>query len=485
MNIWFSRTPLPLLFVCSWKRIVYPCLVSCVSCGYPCAIGSTTVDLPVLRSRLVWRFLCSRGSRDPYALGVPVILMFSGFPWSLSWKKLAQERALFLPVAGLRAEDMSSNELRIAALQKRCEGQLEEALRDADEACELDAHVSDDFFARALIKKDLCDLVDALRDADRACELDPECSMNFIARAEIKMQLPGQLKEALEDADRACELDPQYDYNFLVRAQIKRSLHPDQLTEALRDAERACELDPGYDANFGLRDEIDRHLWKHIVIVGADPIGFLLALGLARQRPSLLSITLVERRVTQSEDGRWSFLGPRQDQVLTLQDNIVEHFDKNDIDASSKIFNGDCVWPRSKDCAIKELEDRLLQRFHEESQTRKCMQLVAPASYDCKRWREYLLDLDGDIIVAADGAESSTRHILEARPAGFNRILLRDNPGKEGQLPCIDCDYTLGVGLLAVSCSEGTGEQWMAIAVASPYECASGWGKQVVANRGC
>ena len=338
-----------------------------------------------------------------------------------------------------------------ADIKRQLPGKLAEALQDADKACELGPQFSGNFMVRALIKRQLPGkLAEALQDADKACELGPQWHSNFIVRALIKRQLPEKLSEALQDADKACELGPQWHSNFIVRALIKRQL-PEKLSEALQDADKACELDPQCDDNFRTRAEIERSLRQHVVIVGAGPVGLSLALGLARERPDLLSITLVERRVEQSQAGSWYFSGLRRDQVVTLQDSVIAYFENEGTDVSTRVFNGERVWKSSRNCAIMELEDRLLQRFEHESQQRTGMQLVVPSDSDRQNWLAYLQGLKADIIVAADGARSSTRDLSGARAAGFERIFVSDNPGNEEHVPCVDCDYTLGVGPLAFS----------------------------------
>lgn len=190
---------------------------------------------------------------------------------------------------------------------------------------------------------------------------------------------------------------------------------------------------------------------QHVVIIGGGPVGLSLALLLAEwvNRGEWRGrVTLYEQRVKE-EGGtlHWRELpdgNRRREQVVTLQDRVVDLFPEN----FRGLFEGERVWASSRNVAIRHIEDRLLDRLQHDDMRRHVQIHPLPSEIrDAVRrsrgsapdqvYRNWIANLPGDVIVAADGSNSLTRQCepsFEWKPLG----------GGEG---AVETDYSLGLAL--------------------------------------
>ncbi len=121
--------------------------------------------------------------------------------------------------------------------------QYEEAIKDYDEAIELDPQNVDTYINRGVAKDALKKYEEALADYDKAIELDPKYAEVYNNRGLAKYALY-QYKEAIKDYDKAIELSPEYAEAYSNSGLAKYALH--QYKEAIKDYDKAIELSPEY-----------------------------------------------------------------------------------------------------------------------------------------------------------------------------------------------------------------------------------------------
>lgn len=197
-----------------------------------------------------------------------------------------------------------------------------------------------------------------------------------------------------------------------------------------------------------------------ISVIGGGPAGLSFAVCAAEQAellgisPEDLSITVYEIRLDVSDDrepGRWcttpdmsfrSVNNRRREQVATLQRGTQQLFDVM-TEGTQSAFRGDPVWPNSENVGLCDVDDRLLQRMHSVDVKKYAVisQLPpkvaaaiasrAPRAYS-PLLREWLEGLECDILVGADGANSTVR-------AHFEELFQTKRLAERK-------DYTVGVG---------------------------------------
>ena len=114
-----------------------------------------------------------------------------------------------------------------------------------------------------------------------------------------------------------------------------------------------------------------------MLVIGAGPSGLAFSIELAqrwkeakREKPNMigLHITIRDIRIEQSkEDGMFINVGSRtgqmpgrrRDQVVTIQEDVLEHLSPLLKEYMLKNFD-ECVWPTSRNIPIREIEDQLL-----------------------------------------------------------------------------------------------------------------------------
>eukprot|EP00403_Amphidinium_massartii_P022006 CAMPEP_0178405874 /NCGR_PEP_ID=MMETSP0689_2-20121128/18623_1 /TAXON_ID=160604 /ORGANISM="Amphidinium massartii, Strain CS-259" /LENGTH=834 /DNA_ID=CAMNT_0020026901 /DNA_START=1 /DNA_END=2505 /DNA_ORIENTATION=+ len=240
----------------------------------------------------------------------------------------------------------------------------------------------------------------------------------------------GHYRDAIEEFDQTLRGDPQNQVALLCRAAALTALQ-----------EKASAL-----AGIDMAQLATRRSCK-VLIIGAGPTGLALALELARAMrakdfsPATAYIHVLERhdRIEHNHRSRWLRTGRRRDQVVTLQNDVVSLF-KDTIDQEETLFAGERVWPRSRNVAISDLEDRLLERVQDDPQLSQYIYLETRDMRNVDM-EKMIRAADAEVVIAADGAASPTR---EAFGSLFNRTPL-GNTTKDPEV--VECDYALGVGL--------------------------------------
>jgi len=192
---------------------------------------------------------------------------------------------------------------------------------------------------------------------------------------------------------------------------------------------------------------------KRWAIIGAGPVGLVLGLAVARVMarahmcPEEAHVVVYEIRLEQGGDGQFNRPGPRRDQVVTLQDDVVDLFHSAGL---GHLFEGERVWARSRNCAIADLEDRLLAFAQEDDDARRFLRLQrTKRRRNIQEQRDWILGLDADVLVGTDGAASPSRQAfpetfrsVDAPDQEFDRTRLGDK-----NVDCVPTDYALGIGL--------------------------------------
>ena len=105
----------------------------------------------------------------------------------------------------------------------RFKGELQNAVKDADESIRLDPTISAYFHRRGFVKFELKDYSGAVADYDEAIRLDPKDTLAYINRGNAKVELrdyPG----AVADYDAYIRLDPKESRAFINRGNAKSEL---------------------------------------------------------------------------------------------------------------------------------------------------------------------------------------------------------------------------------------------------------------------
>jgi tetratricopeptide (TPR) repeat protein len=168
------------------------------------------------------------------------------------------------------------------ALHYEAVGQLDLALRHADEAIRCKAGSAESFTARAKIHAARGDLEPALRDLDRAIELDPTYPQARLHRADM-------LLAAKRPAEAAAELDlfltTNPDYAPALQARGRARVLLGQYEAAVADLDRAIELGAGaaarvdrgsVQAQLGRFDQAREDALEAIRLDDSDPRAYLL-----------------------------------------------------------------------------------------------------------------------------------------------------------------------------------------------------------------
>jgi len=99
------------------------------------------------------------------------------------------------------------------------------------------------------------------------------------------------------------------------------------------------------------------------------------------------------------------FIGRRRDQVVTIQENVLQHL--SPVVNACLLRNFDeKVWPESRNIPIREVEDQLLEL----AQHQQFRDIITLETSDNEAWNDQ--DKLFQIIVGADGSMSKTRELL-------------------------------------------------------------------------
>jgi 2-polyprenyl-6-methoxyphenol hydroxylase-like FAD-dependent oxidoreductase len=160
-----------------------------------------------------------------------------------------------------------------------------------------------------------------------------------------------------------------------------------------------------------------------MLVFGAGPSCLAFAIELAqrwkeakREKPTMigLHITIRDIRIEQrEEDGMFINVGSRtgqmpgrrRDQVVTIQDDVLEHLSPLLKKYMLKNFD-ECVWPTSRNIPIREIEDQLLEL----AQADYFRDVITLEAVTDQNWNNNANSFQ--IIIGADGSTSKTRQEL-------------------------------------------------------------------------
>jgi 2-polyprenyl-6-methoxyphenol hydroxylase-like FAD-dependent oxidoreductase len=160
-----------------------------------------------------------------------------------------------------------------------------------------------------------------------------------------------------------------------------------------------------------------------MLVIGAGPSGLAFAIELAqrwkeakKEKPTMidLHITLRDIRIEKSKpNGMFINVGSRtgqmpgrrRDQVVTIQDDVLEHLSPLLKKYMLKNFD-ECVWPTSRNIPIREIEDQLLEL----AQAHYFRDTITLEAVTDQNWNQNTNSFQ--IIIGADGSTSKTRQEL-------------------------------------------------------------------------
>lgn len=140
-------------------------------------------------------------------------------------------------------DDAMAHALLARSLRCRRDRQLEEGLREADEAIRLSPNFSYAHFSRAEVLHDLKRYQEFLSSLREAIRLDPECEESYFRLADAFQHL-GQWDEALRAVHEALRLDPRHAWGLQFRAWCLAQL--DRPREAGIACDEALSAHPNY-----------------------------------------------------------------------------------------------------------------------------------------------------------------------------------------------------------------------------------------------
>jgi len=190
---------------------------------------------------------------------------------------------------------------------------------------------------------------------------------------------------------------------------------------------------------------------QYVAIVGAGPVGLVCAAKLALSLGQDVNIEIYERRINWSaERGCYEWISEengnrRREQVVTLQDDVVNLFTHEEV---RRLFDGERVWRTSRNVAIRDLEDRLLDFLQREAASGSNVRVARLPEVlhddndriDAKKYSIWVNSLDVDVVIGADGANSMTRSSF-----GIGHVAL----GSTDERLLKRTDFALGIGLTA------------------------------------
>ena len=123
-----------------------------------------------------------------------------------------------------------------------------------------DALTAADYNNRSATYHQLRQYDDALRDCNQAMELDPKLVNTYNTRGHIFLSLK-EYNKALQDFDRAIQLDPTFFQAFNNRGLVYRELH--QYERALSNLNQAIQLEPNLPQVYCSRGAVYEELQKY------------------------------------------------------------------------------------------------------------------------------------------------------------------------------------------------------------------------------
>jgi tetratricopeptide (TPR) repeat protein len=120
-------------------------------------------------------------------------------------------------------------------------GELNNAIKDYDEAIRLDPKDVIAYHNRGLDKMDLKDNIGAIKDFEEAIRLDPKSAFSYSGRGSARRNLK-DYSGAIQDDDEAIRLDPKYAMAYNNRGYSK--MLSSDWNGAIRDLDEAMRLNP-------------------------------------------------------------------------------------------------------------------------------------------------------------------------------------------------------------------------------------------------
>lgn len=120
-------------------------------------------------------------------------------------------------------------------------GELNNAIKDLDEAIRLDPKKATNYIGRGVARGALKDYTGEIADYDEALRLNPKSAFAYINRGIAKHELK-DYTGAITDYDEAIRLDPKYANAYIKRGVAKRARK--DYSGAIRDYDEALRLDP-------------------------------------------------------------------------------------------------------------------------------------------------------------------------------------------------------------------------------------------------
>jgi tetratricopeptide (TPR) repeat protein len=145
-------------------------------------------------------------------------------------------------------------------------GWAPEALRDADQALQVDAKDEEGYNSRGLVKRLMGKLDEAKSDFDEAIKIKKDYSRPFNNRATIYLA-QGDAQRALQDLDEAILLDPAFAEAYSNRGSIRHQIGQNET--ALKDLDEALRLNPNFADAFQNRGVV-RNVLKRFPEAMAD-----------------------------------------------------------------------------------------------------------------------------------------------------------------------------------------------------------------------
>ena len=149
-----------------------------------------------------------------------------------------------IDAGGLTTEDLANTYSNRGVAQYH-KGDYDQAVRDYDEAIQLDPDDAESYYNRGLAHYHNAAYDQAVRDYDEAIRLDPDDAESYYNRG-LAHYHNAAFDQAVRDYDEAIRLDPEYAFAYNNRGIAHYHNHNAAYDQAVRDYDEAIRLDPEY-----------------------------------------------------------------------------------------------------------------------------------------------------------------------------------------------------------------------------------------------